>query len=338
MVKNGNFDDAATSFDEQSIYFANPKNRKENSATLSRIAAHFNDPIAGAVTQNLTALRAVRWPLPAKEWAKTKSNITASRNATSGYPDLAILRDPDFRLDEVDSLSNEALRVTNLLKANVNAAIAGFDHFGEKPFFDAYPVPVNPRQAFGDNFDAFAAKLDKATASELKRFIAHYPPNSSLSIALYDRASRAYRKHLVADQVKVAAPSLIKLFSVLRKLKKDGFQTTGDEEGKIGFVEVTSKTLLREGQIDYPIEIDADVSITPIQSTLDEALTDPDGPKYLLIIDVALAETSRRVLEIKKMPSKVLTGYNEETNPQYNIVQNEINNARLGLQQASTKN
>ena len=57
----------------------------------------------------------------------------------------------------------------------------------------------------------------------------------------------------------------MKLFSVLRKLKEAGFQATGGEEDKIGFIEVTSKTLLKEGQIEYPVEVNVDIPITSIK-------------------------------------------------------------------------
>ena len=109
----------------------------------------------------------------------------------------------------------------------------------------------------------------------------------------------------------MGAPSLVKLFSVLKKLKESGFRVTGDDEEKIGFVEVTSKTLLKEGQIEFPVAVDVDISITSIKTSLEEALSNPDGPKYLLIIDIALAKASRRVLGIKKIPSKVFTVYTE---------------------------
>jgi len=87
---------------------------------------------------------------------------------------------------------------------------------------------------------------------------------------------------------------------VLRKLKEAEFQTTGDEEEKIGFVEVTSKTLLKEGQIEYAVEVNVDIPIPSIKSGLEDALSNPDSPKYLVIVDIALAKASRRVLGIKK--------------------------------------
>ena len=101
LVKGGNFDDAATLFGEQTAYFAIPKNRKDNNATLRRIAAKFNGPIASALSQNLKALSVIQSPLPVNKWANTKSLIIRSKNTASNYPALAILRDLDFRLASV---------------------------------------------------------------------------------------------------------------------------------------------------------------------------------------------------------------------------------------------
>ena len=198
LVKDGYFDDAATLFGEQTAYIAIPKNRKDNNATLHRIAANFNSPIASAISQNLKALSVIQSHLPTNKWAKTKLFIIQSKNTAPNYPDLAILRDPDFRLASINSMSEETRRVTNLLERYVNIAIANIDHFGEISFFDAYPISVNSRQALGPNFDILTEKVDKATATELEQFLQNYPPKTSFSVELYDRASRAYRKHLIA--------------------------------------------------------------------------------------------------------------------------------------------
>jgi serine protease Do len=130
-------------------------------------------------------------------------------------------------------------------------------------------------------------------------------------------------------------PPFSEAMSVLRKLGAAGFKLVGQEDTEIGFIEVTSKTLLKEGQIEFPASITQDIPVTAVQSDLDTALTDADGPRYLIIFDTVLAKANRRVLGIKKMPSKILTGYREEPNPEYNIVQNKITNARLKVQQAS---
>ena len=122
---------------------------------------------------------------------------------------------------------------------------------------------------------------------------------------------------------------------MLRQLKEAGFKPVSDEPERIGFIEATSKTLLNEGQIEFPAAIDTDFPIDPVKAELDDALTKPEGPKYLVIFDVALAKASRRVVEKKAVKSKVQTGTVDKPNPEYNVAQNEVNNARMVVQQAS---
>ncbi len=99
---------------------------------------------------------------------------------------------------------------------------------------------------------------------------------------------------------------------------------------KIGFIEVTSKTLLKHGQIEFPATVDVDLPVAAAKAELDDALTNPTARSadYLIVFDVALAKAKRRVTGIKKIPSKVLVGHKTETNPEYNMVQNEVNNAQ----------
>ena len=82
-----------------------------------------------------------------------------------------------------------------------------------------------------------------------------------------------------------------------------------------------------------------DLPVAAAKAELDDALTNPTAQSadYLIVFDVALAKAKRRVTGIKKIPSKVLVGYKTEPNPEYNMVQNEINNAQLKVQQAAMR-
>ena len=50
---------------------------------------------------------------------------------------------------------------------------------------------------------------------------------------------------------------------------------------------------------------------------------------------MALAKASRRVLNLKQVPSTLLAGYESVVNQDYNIVQNEVNNARMEVNKAA---
>lgn len=78
----------------------------------------------------------------------------------------------------------------------------------------------------------------------------------------------------------------------------------------VSFVEVTSRTLLRSGQIDFAAAIELDLPVTAQRHDLDELFSSTSPtPRFAIIWDVALAQTSRRVLKMTSEPSKVFLGY-----------------------------
>ena len=70
---------------------------------------------------------------------------------------------------------------------------------------------------------------------------------------------------------------------------------------------------------------------------LDEALKNPvaNTADIVVLIDVAVARTEREISSYEKISSEFRSGTRTEQNPQYNIAQNEVNNAQLKFQSAS---
>jgi len=87
--------------------------------------------------------------------------------------------------------------------------------------------------------------------------------------------------------------------------------TGGETNPSIALVEITSKTLLRSGQIDFPLSIDLDVPVDAKRSSLEDALAPygGTGPRFALVFEVALAKSRRRVIDLKPEPSTVFLGF-----------------------------
>jgi len=83
------------------------------------------------------------------------------------------------------------------------------------------------------------------------------------------------------------------------------------EQTTIGLVETTAKTLLNEGQIDFPLSVDVDLAADAKRMSLDEALApyDGDGPAIVIVMEVIRAKARRRVMSLKPVPSTVFLGY-----------------------------
>jgi len=105
----------------------------------------------------------------------------------------------------------------------------------------------------------------------------------------------------------------------------------------IRFVEVTSQSLLKHGQIDFPAAVNVDLPFKVSKGELDTALTDKGAgtADYLIVFDVALAKNTRKVGHMKKAPSKMIVGYRQEVNPEHTRLQNSLNMAQMAAQSAN---
>ncbi|MBL6936052.1 MAG: trypsin-like peptidase domain-containing protein [Alphaproteobacteria bacterium] len=214
-----------------------------------------------------------------------------------------------------------------VLRDEAPAAFKTFRHFSNTSFFEVYPVDLDPSVFMMAHFDDIQGKLATAGTSQLERFLANYPKDMLGSS--YDRLSGLYFEALSRQTPNQDGQSLRIVLANLNHAAKRGFSASSASSLKIGFVEVTSKTLLREKQIDFPAEIEVDMPVETVALKLDKALSDgAENPDYIIIFDVALAKASRWVQNIEKIHSTYLAGYEEKPNPDYDIAKMKVMEAQ----------
>ena len=128
-----------------------------------------------------------------------------------------------------------------------------------------------------------------------------------------------------------------KILDAVTKTRTAGFSLKSLPGANVALVEVTSKTLLKEGQIEFPTAIDMDLPFTANKSNIDKAFTGATAKNadILVLIDVAVARTLRDVHTNERVPSEFQIGTRKVPNPDYNMAQNELNQTMFALQQAN---
>lgn len=118
-----------------------------------------------------------------------------------------------------------------------------------------------------------------------------------------------------------AAPKLLIFFSVLLAFSGASYRTCAEPLGQllsnpagqdIAFVEATSRSLLRSGQVDFAAAIELDLPVNAERFDLDALFSQPasSGPRFAIVLDVIEARASRRVTQLKRTPSTAFLGYN----------------------------
>lgn len=334
LIKAGKFAEAAQLYAEQKDYFDQHMSRDR--PLLKQVADHFHGLHGDALA---TALRDLReetdWPGSAETWATKKERLAHARAALDSYPQYVLLQLADFHDPAKEELEAEVGRDHAACDQGAAAAFAGFDHFGPTPFFDAYPLQLDAKTFMATHFPAVAPRLSAAGPDQLLRFAANYRDQLA-GTARWGEVGDAYLATALAGRGGKNGPGLVQVLDALRDTQKAGFAPTRVPGVEFAFIDVTSRTLLQERQVEFAPQVDVDLPLAASRADLDEALSaDAGAADFLIVFDVALARTERRVTKIQRMPARVLVGYKEEANPEYRQAQNQVNQAQINFQSAS---
>ncbi len=336
LVKESRFDDAARLHSEQREFFGRAEAMAKHAGALAKIAAHFNAGAESGLKSALAALTEAPWPALAAEWAKTRAAVTAADAALAAYPDFDLLKGAPYRSEDATRLAAALADLRQRLIADAADAFGRFNHFGDRSFFVDYPAKLDEAGFLAAHFESIHKLLAGKSGAELGRFANNYP-RSMLGDARWRDLGGLFARAQLKESSRGGAPDLKATLQAVRAVKAAGFEPGSIPGARIAFVEVTSHSLLKSGGVEFPAEIDVDLPVEVAKASLDKALTDATAAKadYVIILDVALAKASRRITDTKKTASKVVVGHKTKPNPEYNAIQNELNQAQLEMQSAA---
>lgn len=326
LVGAGRHAEAAALFDAEAAWF-DDKRRVRYWPQLTATAAALNREATPRLTAAQSAIRAAQ--AGSAGWPALKDALGSADSALAGYDRYGLLKLRELRLALADEVRNELAAIREKLKQDAPAAFAAFDHFRGESFLSAYPLALDGESFVASNLPALDPRLERASTADIARFAKTY--ESSLNAESRARLGAHFvRSHLRQSGAGRNA-DLRTTLAAVRAAEEAGLKATASDL-RIGFIEVTSKTLLKQGQIAFPAQVDVDMPFETGKFELDKALSNPiaDTAQYLIVFDVALAKASRRVTGTDKTKSRVLAGHRRELNPNYDA-------AQLNVMQANTE-
>ena len=334
LVEAKKFDEADKLFGEQGAFFS--EKFEKYRASLERVSTHLNGRHAPSIERATAAVGAAAWPALQDDWSKIRLALTDAEKTIGVYDAHPLLRDGRFRSPGAAALKDRTAALKARILADAQGAFASFDHFGPQAFFAAFPIDLDARATLSSGFDALRPRLVTATRSDLRRFAGHYPANVLPPGAQAELGNQFVAAALREDKG-ARRNEIGGIVAAVKEARNAGFEPKALPGVKFGFIEVTSRSLLKKGQIEFPAAVDVDLPVDVAKAELDKALSNPlaDTADYLVVFDVALAKTQRRISTKSALPSRFVAGYRTQPNPAYNNAQNELNQAQIELQQAA---
>lgn len=333
LVAAGNFNDASILYEEQRAFFdAKSPEDAELAQALNKVVEELSRSQEPEIAKSREDMAARPWPASVADWDSARTRYRHSLKILSIVPKDGVFVNPAYQPVGLAELKAETDAYKAKLAASFNADFQAYDHFGDKPFFGQHPAMTGPQEYFDAHPDALGKILTGRSAPEVEKFATAYKDRLG-STQHWKAIGKAYVEANIRAMPKKDR-SLASILAVIKDSAKLGFEVKELSEVNIGFVEVTSRTLLKERQIEFPAEIDLDLPFSVSKADLDTSL-DPatfDTNDYLIVVDVALAKTRRKVGRMRAQRSERVVGYKQEANPEYKMLQNQITTAQMAVQ------
>ena len=283
------------------------------------------------------SVEAVTWPAPMKDWSGIKASIAGAERELSSSGDEPILEKATAHEPAKQGLRAAISGLETRIKQSAPALFAAFDHDGEAAFFGLYPVVLSVPLVVEAAMPALTPKLKEMPPSRIAAFLKRFGDRLS-GEARAEMSSTGFQA-LLREEAGGERPTLDTILVAYAKAKELGIEPARLDEPRIRFVEITSRTLLKEGQIEFPAAIDIDLPVDAGKAGLDAALENlgSENLDYLVVFDVAVARSFRRVATQEKVSSQYKSGVRHEANPARMTRQIAVQSAQANVQQVEIR-
>lgn len=329
LIKAGQLEDAAALYRKYKTDFFEPKKDKY-SADLDGLAAALDTRYRPRFESALKALPK-QVSTDSAAWSTAKESMgTAKKELAMFAPCEALVSGPRHSPAH-DALVESLKRNDAMWRDSALEAFANYDL--RENFFAAYPIEIESHGAFlAEAFPRVEANLQAKGKAAVLAFAHAYKDDLATETAditvpstadagenpvtLLGKLSNLY-VGLVLQEVPVGSDRLKAALQAVDEAKKQGLVPTEVPGLSITFVETTSKTLLKEGQIEFPVAIDVDLPFKTVKTTLDQALGGGAQADYVLALEVSVAKTLQRIQKVDRVGSRYLSGHRDVPNPAY---------------------
>lgn len=336
LVDDKKYKEADQFYSKESSYFK--ENEKSTFPILQKLAQELNltfDPRLESELKRISAFSLTNSAI----WPEQKASISAIGNLTAEYYAFDVLKRQDLKSPKILALETAVGKLQSDLRSGAPSAFKAYNHTAQANFFEEYPIDLGGQRFFNDTdaVDSISTLLNSYSTDQLEIFQKKYSAQLEGNQRIREILASRFISSLIATEG--TAIPLKRLLYVLSKGKEKGFEPKAIPGFKIAFAETTSKTLLKEGQIEFPAQIDLDLPFEPIKAEIDDALdvASKSGSDYLIVFEVAKATTSRRIISKTSTESKHVSGVKTEPNPDYDIARGKLVEAQSGLASAQSQ-
>jgi serine protease Do len=332
LIKERKFVESEEVYDREIAFFT--KNSDKYHKILDQLALELNSILSPDLELLLSQMSAIGWPAPIENWGGIVSLIAKSKEVLDRYNSRQIFNSAGRRLALADELASKQSQIQNAILQDAAKMFAQYPITRSPNFFEVYPAKLNEKEFLKQNIQSLFDRLAGANKDEIKRAYDLY--NKYTDEKSCEFLGVKYFRAALREQCGVQKPTFRQIIKAAKETISCNLILKAIPDCQIKFIDSTSSTLLKKGEIEFPVAINVDLPFPTQKVSLNAGLSASDfkGSEMLIIVDTAFAHTSHEIFKRDGVKSEFQSSTRTEPNPEYNIMQNRVNIVRQELMKA----
>jgi len=338
LIRTQAYDQASEVYEKQRAFFNDPKStntfgKDDPKIVAAKLADRLTTKYRSGADEALSSLENIAWPVDSDDWDKVKETLKNVNSELGDIKEHEILTEVNYKPDYLEQLESQYGIIVEKIRSAASGEFQKYDVTQRNHFVKIYPIELDARKFFEFQSETWISKTSTLDPNDLENVYARY--KKDLPETIKSHFSSLYFQSRLKNNSNQSKLNII-LESVV-KAREIGLPIAKIPDSSIALIEVTSRTLLNEGQIEFPTSVDIDLPFNAHKLEVDTAFSSPVAKTadIIILLDIAAARTEREISKQEQVTSKFQIRTKTEPNPQYSIAQNVVNNARLSVQQAA---
>ncbi|OSM00192.1 trypsin-like peptidase domain-containing protein [Magnetofaba australis] len=326
LMNQGKKRKAAQVYVDQRAYFENPENRAKSAPVLKKLADALHQDFKPSIQKALTSLETVNWPEPRTAWSGLRENLAAAKLVMARMERIGLLQEPQYAIETAQTLQARVQELEGAIKADMTAEFLDYPEGADDGFFEVYPIQMDAAEFFEQHSAELLGKLRNAPSKMIVRLAksqADDMPDSMrqrLADTLMQTLEREHR----------GRNDLAATLDRLAKLSQAGLPA-GESKLKVLFADVTSRTLMQKGQLEFSVGITPDLPFEVSAGGAADAFNaiQNRSADVVVMLDIAYARMRREIVNEESENSEYVSGYQTVENPAYLAMQDQVSNLQM---------
>jgi serine protease Do len=331
LIEQQKYSEAEEVYEREIEYFNKSNKHKKE---LVNLANHLNGEVKKDIIPLLVKFSSINWPAPPDKWNEISKIILIAQETINKYNSRLIFRNTGISLSDINDLANKWNNFNQILYTDAPRAFSEYQDFQTSNFFSCYPIKLDGRAFISQNVNLFFEKVKILDKSGIRSVYDIYRDNldekslEDIGVLYYQAALKDIKGDRNLDFSTIIKTS--------KELKSCNIPIKAIPGCQAKFIDATSFSLIKKGEIEFPVAIDVDLPIPTDKIGIDDAFSNPQlyESEVVVIIETEVARNTREVLKRDGVQSEFQKGTRREPNPQYNMTQNELNDAQQRLMQS----